>query len=46
MENTRIALEDIQPKLRPLDDSHGAEDMIIEFSKKFTDLFTQFFFDE
>jgi hypothetical protein len=45
MDNTRIALEDIQPTLR-LDDSHGEEDMAMEFSKKFADAFAKIFFDE
>jgi len=44
MDNTRIVLEDVQPT--PLDDSHGEEDMVVEFSKKFADSFTQIFFDE
>ncbi len=45
MDSTRIALEDVQPKLRLLDDSYMGEDIIIEFSKKFADSFAQIFFD-
>ncbi|MCX6665805.1 MAG: hypothetical protein NT038_07095 [Euryarchaeota archaeon] len=44
MGNTRIALTDIQPI--PVDDLYEEEEMVMEFSKKFTDAFAQFFFDE